>query len=411
MADDQWWHDPNTLRARVEECGGFAQAARVYGGKASTLKSAWTERHKMAPFVDRSEKHGVSILDGEATVTGKVGESDVDAMVARAGLSLDDWLVERAVLNEWEAMSKDEAGDPIVTKLHQLKVFLKKRVDLGWLFPATEVEERWVPTGPTDHPAQWLEMIAGDQQAPYFDADLHAVVLRWMHDVQPNGLSLVGDTLDLPTISRHPDNPTWAAKPQECIQAAYGLLSDYRDAAPNARMRKLLGNHDHRLESELLTRAERMWNIRPAQIPGGGKEPRSMSVRRLLHLDALGIELVGDEGAHWKMAQIELAPDLIVRHEIPKPGGRRMQASMIGGHTHRQDITYSTEWVGADPVTYALMQVGCLAMSRGGLGYAKDPNWQPGFGTASIDTVDGTYGFDLATWRNGKLTWRGQTWT
>lgn len=410
MADDKWWHDPVVLRERVEECGGFANAARVYGGNPSTIKSAWSGRHQLEPYLGRSEPPGLELGDGEATVTGKVGESDVDAIVARAGLSLDDWAVARAVLNEWEAMSKDEAGDPIVTKLHQLKVFLKKRVDLGWLFPATEVKQRWVSGIDTRyHEKPRLEMVAGDQQAPYFDQDLHAVVLRWMHDVQPDGVSLVGDTTDLPTISRHPDNPNWAARPQECIQAAFGMLSDYRDAAPAARIRKLLGNHDHRLESELLTRAERMWDIRPAQIPGGDAEPRAMSMRRLLHLDALGIELVGEEGEHWKMAQIELAPNLIVRHEIPKPGGRRMQASMIGGHTHRQDITYSTEWAGDQPVTYALMQVGCLAMSRGGLGYAKDPNWQPGFGTVSI-AEDGSHGFDLATWRDGKLTWRGQTW-
>lgn len=397
----------------MEECGGFAQACRKYGGSPSTIKSAWYDRHKLPPYRQGkfvSEDPGLRVDNDDAVVIGKIGESDVDDIVTRAGLSLDEWEVERSVLNEWEAMSKDAAGEPIVTLLHQLKVFLKKKVDRSWLFPAIDVEQRWTAIRSRSREKNWLEVVCGDQQAPFHDRLLHQAFCHWLHDVKPDGITLVGDTSDFPTISRHMDNPNWAATPQECIQQSFNLLSDYRDAAPGARIRKLVGNHDWRLESELLTRAERMWGIKPAQIPGQEDEPRAMSLRRLLHLDRLGIELVGREGDHWKMAEIELADNILVRHEIPKPAGRRVQASVIGGHTHRQDIAFVSEWVRGEPVTYALMQVGCMAEPRGGLGYAKDPNWQPGFGTIVIDGDGHNHCFELAKWRSGTLVWRGDKW-
>lgn len=407
MADEQWWHDPDLLKERVEECGGFAAASRRYGGVASTLKSAWL-RFDYVPFVRQqtAEKPGKRVGTKEAIVTAQVGESDVDEIVTRAGLSLDEWVVERTVLNEWEAMSRDETGKPVVTKLHQLKVFLKKRVDLSWVFPAVEVTERRKPHLGTSVGGSRLVWLGGDEQAPYNDAKLEEALLRWLADVRPDEMVGLGDIMDFPTISRHGDRPSWAASAQDCINAAYRIMSNRRDVAPDARYRIVRGNHDWRIESELLSRAERMFGIRPADI--AGVDPvAALSIRRLLHLDALQVELVGVEGDKWEMARVPVAPGLVAQHRLSK--GPRVRSSVVAGDSHRQSLKQVTEWEEGEMVTRTFVEAGCMCNPLGGLGYAVDPDWQQGFVTAAV-AADGSIGFDLGVWRDGKLTWRGEVW-
>ena len=60
--------------------------------------------------------------------------------------------------------------------------------------------------------------------------------------------------------------PAAMATAQECIDAAYGILRRRADAAPNARRWKLKGNHDWRIESELLMRAERLYGLHPEDL-------------------------------------------------------------------------------------------------------------------------------------------------
>lgn len=414
---DDWWREKDVLFSRVMEHGSQTACARAHGVSQGVL-SKWWNLHGLPSLPSGNkkgeagesgvERPGVVVEGDRARLVTEPGSNvdlgDLDGILRDRGLSPDDWVVERLVVNEWDAVSKDDDGEPVVTTLRQLKAFLKRRVVLPWVLPAVEVEERWRPSETLVKPAGgWLQWVGGDQQAGYHDAVLHEAVCRWLADVQPDGMSLVGDTLDLPTISRHMDS-SWNLSVQQCIDQGYRLLSDYRDAAPGSVIKKLRGNHDFRLESELLTRAERMFGVRPAE-----EDVPALSLRRLLHLDKLGIELVGGEGDDWRLAEIWLSEEVVVRHDGPKPNARRVQADVISGHDHRQGIVFQTEWVSGNPVVYANVRCGTLAMTRGGLGYAKDPDWQPGFATCTL-RPDGSRHYELATWRGGKLHWRGETW-
>jgi hypothetical protein len=151
--------------------------------------------------------------------------------------------------------------------------------------------------------------------------------------------------------------------------------------------------------------------IGPAAREGHEDEPHLYSVRRLLHLDELGIELVGVEGDDWRDGEVMLAPGLSVRHEPPSQVKTvRLSRSVLAGHTHRQAIRNVTTF-GADdePVVRTVVEVGCLALTRDGLGYTEHPDWQAGFATVAIG-ADGSHHFDLAAWRDGALTWRGDRW-
>lgn len=351
--------------------------------------------------------------EGAFTLPPGAQLGDLEALMRERGIDPADWHVERVTVNEWDALAHGGGvdGEPRVVKLRQLKVHLRnRRMAVG---PAVEVKQRHRPlkrsTRAKDKPL--LVAVLADQHAPYHDQELHGVVLRWLAEVKPDELVLAGDGGDFPTISRHRDRLNWNASVQEVVQAQYGLYSDYRDAAPRARIRKLRGNHDYRLESELMNRAERMAFVRPADRAGEQPEHHLYSVRRLLHLEQLAIELVGEEGEDWEFGEVDVAPGLAVRHKPPSQQlMARLNRSVFAGHTHRQAIRAVTTFDGGRGVVRTLVETGCLARIDKGLGYAPDADWQQGFATAAVHQ-DGGLSFDLATWRDGALTWRGERWS
>jgi hypothetical protein len=104
------------------------------------------------------------------------------------------------------------------------------------------------------------------------------------------------------------------------------------------------------------------------------------SIRRLLRLDELGIELHGVEGDKWELAEIPLADDLVVMHRPPSQTKLRgSAATSIAGDSHRQAIEHVTTYVGGAPVVRTLMQVGLLA-SANGLGYTPTRTGSRGSG-------------------------------
>lgn len=419
------WHDKSELEAALRQHQWSNNALSRTIGCSETVIRKWRKIHGITGPNGNSgrsnqgrrpkaEKAGTSIRGDEATIITDPRQpediGDLDGMLRRRGLNPDEWQVSHVGVNEWEAYAgRDDGGEPLVQLLRQLKCTLKKRIDVDWFFPAVEVEQRYVPANSSRIGAGDLIVFVGDQQADYHDEELHQAFLRWLDDVKPVRGVLLGDTLDLPTISRHPDRPHWNSTPQACINAGYRLLSDYRDASPATSWQKLRGNHDWRLESELLTRAERTFGITPADIPGETQIP-GHSIRRYLHLDRLGIELVGREGDDWKLAELVVGPGLVARHSAPtREKWIRLGRDIIAGHTHRQSLTRVTSFDSEDrPVVRTIIEAGCMCRTDT-IGYDEHSNWQGGFVTAAV-LPDGTYSYDLATWRNGRIAWRGEQW-
>lgn len=429
---ERWWRDPEILVAEVKRHHSRAEAARAHqeetGSSPNKLSKAWNDFSLPALRDGRPPKNpdgiaralrsfepGLTVSDDVATLVTEPTPyelGDIATLLRDRGLNPDDWLIERATVNEWDSNAgrDPDSGDPVKITLRQLKVHLKRKAPLDWLFPAVEVARRYVPKpSRATKKKDRLAVVCGDQQAPYQDKGLHRAFLRWLTDVQPQLGALAGDTIDNPTISRHSDRPRWNATPQGCIDTGFSVLSDYRDASPNTAWKKLRGNHDYRLESELLTRAERMFGLKPADIPGR-EGVAAYSLRNLLHLDELGIELIGFEGDKWEVAEMTLAPGIVVCHKLPtKEKANRMGRTVLAGDSHRQNVRSVTFWDGDEPRTETLVEVGCMCEIREGLGYVKHPDWQAGFATVAI-SADGSTAVDLAKWNGKHLVWRGQRW-
>lgn len=200
----------------------------------------------------------------------------------------------------------------------------------------------------------------------------------------------------------------------DVIQASYQILRDKAEASPASRRRKLKGNHDYRIEAELLGRAERMYDIRPAST-GDGEELPALSLRRLLHLDALGIELVEDVRG-WEHAEVELVPGpegLVARHGWltgANTAGRSLRKrgrSLIVGHTHGREHTFQF-----DPsmgVERQAAVIGCMCKVRDRIfpHFAVCDDWLQGCAIVSRWS-DGSFLIEHCAWDGKRLTWRNE---
>jgi hypothetical protein len=371
------------------------------------------DRHELdVPDRPTADRPGLQ-LDGEiATITTEplASPGEISSVIEEYGLALDDWMVERVILNRWDA----NAGEGETLPLKQFKIFLKRRYSMSFVMPAQDVTINLPKPVEPDHTERYLAVVVGDEQEPYSDPVLKGLFLQWLQYNEPEVGVHLGDLMDLPTVSRHKDNPEWAAPVQECINEGYLTLKARREASPETYWYMLPGNHDERIRNELLMRAERMYGIRPADTDE--EALHVLDLRNLLHLEALEIEYVVPNGSYTH-AHVKLSPELSVRHGW-LTGDRaaaqtldRLGHSVIVGHSHRQSVTQKTIYDSDDrPKTLFGVEAGAMCQIEDGLGYTVNPNWQQGFVTASI-FPDGSFSIELATYSNGTLRWRDQIYT
>jgi hypothetical protein len=368
------------------------------------------------------EVGSVCVEGDTATITEPPTErpklGDIGKLIRQRGLDPEEWVVVSTTLNEWDGPVKGGGTQ----RLKQWKVTLRRAPHLILASPAVHVPK--VPRTALRRPRfvgqPELIVVEGDHQVPYHDPKLHEASLEALEHLSLfHNLTehvFLGDTGDFPTISKHADHPAASTKVNDVIQGVYELLREKREAAPNARARKLKGNHDWRVEGELLLRAERMYGIKPASINGAEEIP-SLSLRRLLHLDALGIELVEDPRG-WMHAEVELVPGLaglVVRHGWitgANTAGRSLAKrgrSMIVGHTHSREHTF--DWDPSAGVERQAAVAGTMSLVRDQRfpHFAPCDSWLQGFVTVTR-WPDGQFVIDHARWDGETLTWRDRRW-
>jgi len=394
---------------------GFSQrrAADKVGIAESTLRYHLNGRNKATGRAPQEEKAYVRVSDDDAVIVAKPTGyiADPYQLMAEMGLDATEWDNPTVVVNQW-----GDPGDPS----YQLKLRLQRKMPLNFPTPAVHVPPVIRSEKPAYSGASNTTVVLGDQQAPYEDPEAHALVLKVLEDLAPAAVVLTGDTVDLPDISRHKDNPEWHEPAQACIDAGYRLIRDYVEAADGAAFYKLLGNHDERIRNELLNRAERLYGLRPAPTEEEPDQIDAMSMRRLLHLDTLGVHLIEPNGG-YQHAQMNINSKLVVRHgwltgaNAPAKSLQGVDFSLIVGHTHKQSITkrliHDHEGRVREQVA---VETGCLCRLEGGLGYAVDPNWAQGFAVATT-WEDGGFNVELATIKNDggrkSLFFRGKKWS
>lgn len=396
---------PLTREELVDLAGRFdtwAAAARHLGMPATTV------RERAARLNVQLEDH---VSDAAKSVVSAAPSEwgDICALLKERGLDPNEWIVKRARVNEWGSEDGSANAQLRVDLEPVTSIIVPARTD-GWKAPKPKKIKK------SGRPE--LVAFLSDQHVPFHSRELHARLCEWLREEQPDRVVLLGDLLDLDQLSRWQPEPSWTAGVQETIDEAYGVLRDYRVAAPNARFQALAGNHEDRLRNSIIKNVGPLYGIR--QADGG---PSVLSTPFLLRMDELEIEWEPNDGS-YDCARIRISDELQAIHGwIARKGSGasalqtldHMRVSTIQGHTHRQSVVYRTTFdIDGAAKTLVAAETGTLAEIRGGLGHSNRPDWQMGFCTASVITDGdqaGRFSLDLAVYVPGSddaLLWRGR---
>lgn len=350
---------------------------------------------------------------------------DPDTLLTERGLDPENWYIPDGasggiVFNHWDGPQKN--GN--VVRYYQLKFRALRRKPEASLLPARP--EGYKPPripAPAATEAPKLIVVMGDHQAPFYDTRLHDLTLQLLQANQPDEIVHLGDLLDFPDISRHPDDPDNVAAANECLDTGYRVMADVRTACPAAEIKFMPGNHDERLRNFVIEKARPLHGLKRADTPDAyGDVVHDISY--LLRLDELGVEYVDPKGP-YELGQITLGSHLAVRHGwiVRQQGGQSAYQSLqktgysiLVGHTHRQAIVQHTlKEISGKPRQLLAAEIGCMcrldpepgADGRTFPSYAPMPDWQQGFASVSL-WPDGKFNVDLATYVNGVLMWSGQ---
>lgn len=311
-----------------------------------------------------------------------VGGWTPEALLEAHGLDPAEWWVAnvRVVGNQWgdpEAPS-EQVKLAVTAKPIRASARIKLPELAGWK-PLPKPKARKTAGVKT-------AVVCGDQHAPHHDKTLHALFCRYLADEQPDLIEINGDLLDFADISRHRQMPKsgpsgeyqYTNTVNECLQAGFNILYDYRKAAPNAQIRMQFGNHTQRLYFALVDNLKGLYDITAAE-----DDVPALSLRRLLRLDELHVELVEKD---WEQAKTRVNRRLTVLHghSASKNPGQKMLNDLTGstlqGHSHRISLNYRTSHDLDDGAETRLAgECGCMCEIEGGLDYARDPDWQSGF--------------------------------
>ena len=419
---------PDEVRRLVDELG-IKGTARHLGIPYSTFYGHWEKvRDGKLPGEHSSPVRDVEAAgvyeqkDGRASVVSAPREDapwTVEELLEQHNLDPEEWEVVRVRANAWNAMTSDKAiGDNRIVTMHQLRLELIRRDELlqipdpsDWTPPPKPRERRRADGEPRKI------VICGDHHAPHHDETLHRLFLDWLRDEKPDEGVILGDLCDFSSISRHRRGKRLAPKEvNPCLRAAMRILQDYRHASPDTFWTILPGNHDDRLDHIQIDNAPGIYGVKP----GGGEDldgnPTSdaLSLRNLLFLDELGIELIEED---FNRAKYLLGRKLTLRHGYlsGKNAATNMLSkvtrSSVQGHTHRLRLIYKTEHSPHDPdeptVTRLAAEAGCMAEIADGLGYGDEPDWQQGFLVAHLwDNDDFT--LTPVPYVPGRLLWPGR---
>jgi hypothetical protein len=366
-----------TLQQMLHE-RGCEQVAREFGMSGSALSY-------------RAKRMGLSTAKGSApdglpgaqtlTINDLPKGSDLspDKLLRRVGLDPEQWIVTAVKAREgtW--------GNPEAPN-EQIRLEVSVRPILGGL-KLPEIKD-WKPLpkpkarkgkGPK------TAIVCGDHHAPHHDRTLHRLFCTFLTDEQPDLIEVNGDLLDFADISRHRQMPQtgpggeypFTNTVNECLQAGFGILLDYRTACPNATIRLKFGNHDMRLYYALVDNLKGLYSITAAD-----DEVPALSLRKLLRLDELHVDLIEKD---WEKAKTRIGRRLTALHGYStskNPGGKMLtdlSGSTVQGHSHRVSLLYRTAHHPDNGTETRLAgEHGCMCEIDEGLGYANCPDWQQG---------------------------------
>ena len=368
------------------------------------------------------------------------GQSDLDAvarLLKRSGIDPDDIDgVQSVRLSDYQQAYKDADGEAHVLDLKATSLVLSPAWETGPKWPVPDqVKPAKVTFSGTvrkvadpeagrkravilpDPQFGFLKDVHGDL-VPFHDEDAIAASISVLRAAKPDRIVVLGDTLDLPVMSKFKTHPSYVGLLQPTLQACYEWLLAVVALCEEVDM--LEGNHDLRMQDYVMNNAMEAFGVKRAGDPPEGWPV--LSVPYLLRLEEIGVNYVPG----YPVTRVELAPNLVAIH------GKKLKLKqvitdetvcVVQGHTHHAGVEYhqyrsdratrQQRWV-ASP--------GCLCRTDGtvpGVNHAIDPrshrpidnpqDWQQGLGVVEYHEDGSTTPiYEHVPIEGGVARWRGR---
>lgn len=363
-----------------------------------------TELNKLQQLLERS---GIDINDIERVTRVnlyQMGYKDEDGNPGTVDMVSAQY-IPRVAAEDLESRFLTQAA-PVIIKPSKAKP-VKRDHKLIFAFGDTQIAYRKIE----------------DEYVPIHDERAMKVSRMICKDLRPETIVNLGDSVDLPQLSRYDaDSTHFTGTLQQAFNRAHSYYAELRADNPESKIVEVDSNHNVRLGKMVLKLMPELWGLRQA-----GESMESFPVLTypfLANLNAVGVEWVGGYGA----AEYRHNDDLVFIHgkEVRSNGStaellskKYPYSNIIAGHGHKAQTHVRTT---PDGKYLTAIQAGALCKITGevpGYGSAVDDmgkpvhkyqDWQQSV-LVIEDYGQGRYNFNHVYIQDGKAFYNGKEYT
>lgn len=344
----------------------------------------------------------------------------LEQLIAECEINLDDWIIERHIINKWEVGANLNDGTITVEPLFQVKVWLVNKRPEPLEPVITKVDLQVKPYSPpaeksyeakkvlvlADPHFGFLKDVNTGELEPFHDQKALDIAVRVAQTSNPDVIAILGDILDLAEWSdKFVRSPDMYNTTQPAIEAAAVWLAQLREACPASEIFLLEGNHEKRVMTAINKQIPAAYGLRTSSgLP-------LLSLPVMLDLEKLGIEYVGNypEGELWATDDIRIIHGSTVRAKSGATATAIVDdatATTVFGHVHRQELVSRTLFNRYGSKVISAFTPGCLCRIDGIVPSVNGRmNWQQGIGM--LEVIDEQVIITPVMINNGKAYYGG----
>ena len=325
------------------------------------------------------------------------------------------------LVSTWEAITKDDEGEAHIHTLHKYEVVPDEVGEEQFINQAAPTQ---ITPGELFRPRRRdrLAVVLPDAQIPFHDEKALEMAHAAVRELSPDRVVLLGDMVDLPGQSSFDTHPNHTGIVQDQLDQTHNMLAQIRANAPDAQIDYIPGNHEKRLQRQVMQKNAELLGIKRANAE------ESLGVLTLEFLLRLG-ELEVNMAAEYPNGEVWLNDETVAVHGTTSSASSSTSArylsraphlNTIHGHSHRAEIQWKTSRTRGGAMDRWAMSPGTLA-DRGGsvpshgssmddMGRHNDrtENWQHAVGLVEYNNQMSNP--ELAMIRNGILKLRGESY-
>lgn len=356
----------------------------------------------------------MSIKDDLQKESAKQRLGRIVELIEKSGISVEEiGSVSKIKLSQWQGLTKNETGEAEVHNLSGASLVLSPKWAEGpeWpvITPGPKVNipkprarvrktKEWETAAilPDMQIGYYQKSIDSSELEPIHDEDAIEVALQVVRELNPDQVVMLGDNLDFAEFGKYLTSPMFKKLTQTTIDRATLLCAQVREAAPNAQITWIAGNHEARLARYIQTNAEAAFGLTRGKLDHELRDNWPvLSVPNLCRMDDFDVKYLPG----YPESFLALNENLIIRHgdRVTSNGSTTTKylndahKSVIYGHIHRVEVAYRTRVSEAGPRTVMAASPGCLCRIDGAVPSTKSgqdefgrplmqgaENWQQG---------------------------------